>query len=376
MKRLQPLGWDVLAGVFTWLLVFTLSLYLCWPEPELREPVLWSLPLFLLYGGCFLLLTWPRGRFALEQPAGVMLYLLQLVCALALNWLLPLDYLAILSIIWVSLLPHLVRFGQAVLIAVLVLVLWFGVDAYLEQRSLWISALLYGSFHLFALLMTSQARSEQQARQQLEQQHQQLVLAQQLLKASAQQQERSRIARDLHDVLGHHLTGLIIHLQVAEHQSSAESQPTLATCQQLARLLLADVREAVSELRQHRVLDLQQAVTELATALPRLQLHSDWQAELPLTSVQQAEQVLLIIQEALTNSLKHSGATQVQLLTRQEPQGVLLQISDNGQLHSDWVAGNGMLGMQERAALLGAELECKEAQGHMQLQLRLPLEAV
>ncbi|WP_419569636.1 sensor histidine kinase [Rheinheimera sp.] len=376
MKLQQRLSWDVLAGVLTWLLVFGLSLYLCWPDPALNARLPWAIPLFLLYGACFLLITRPGERLAADQGIGLVLYMLQLSSALALNWLLPLDYLAILSIIWVSLLPHLVRFSRALLIAVLVLALWFSVDAYLEQRSLLIPALLYGSFHLFALLMTKQARSEQQARQQLEQQHQQLVLAQQLLKASAQQQERSRIARDLHDVLGHHLTGLIIHLQVAEHQSNSESQPTLATCQQLARLLLADVREAVSELRQHRVLDLQQAVTELATALPRLQLHSDWQAELPLTSVQQAEQVLLIIQEALTNSLKHSGATQVQLLTRQEPQGVLLQISDNGQLHSDWVAGNGMLGMQERAALLGAELECKEAQGHMQLQLRLPLEAV
>ncbi|WP_337842923.1 histidine kinase [Rheinheimera sp.] len=376
MQWIKTLGLDVLAGVLTWLLVFLLSLYLTASSPELRA--LWPLviPLFLLYCGCFVLMTWHGSRCAPGSRPGWLLYLLQLGSALALNWLLPLDYLAILSIIWVSVLPYFVSFRLALLLTFGLLCLWFGVDAWLEQRSLWISALLYGSFHGFALLMMKQTLSEQQARQQLEQQHQQLVLAQQLLKASAQQQERSRIARDLHDVLGHHLTGLSIHLQIAEHQANEQVKATVATCQQLARLLLADVREAVSELRQHRVLDLQQAVSELAAALPRLQLKTDWQAELPLTSVQQAEQVLLIIQEALTNSLKHSGATEVTLSSSEDEEAVQLLIHDNGRVQPGWLAGNGMRGMQERAALLGAELQCSDAQGQMQLSLRLQKEAL
>jgi len=300
----------------------------------------------------------------------------QLLAALLLNWLLPFDFLAILSIIWVSLLPHLMTIRQALLLTFTVLLLWFGVDAYIEQRSLWVSALLYGCFHLFALLIMKQANAEQTARKLLEQKHQQLVLTQQLLKATSEQQERTRIARDLHDVVGHHLTGLIIHLQVAEHQCVGEAQSHVAKCQQIARLLLSDVREAVSTLRQHRVLDIQQAVAELGAALPGLKLVVDWQVAIPLTTVTQAEQLLMIIQEALTNSLRHSGASEFYLQSRQIGDRLELSLSDNGLVDPDWQPGHGLTGMAERAAVLGASLHSEIENGHLNHRLVLASEIV
>ena len=105
--------------------------------------------------------------------------MLQLGCAFALIWLLPVryfDFLSILTVIWVAMLPFVVPTAAAMLLSVLVVAAWFSLIAWQSGTSVWISALLYGSFHIFAVLVQSASRDAEKARDELEQKHQQSFL--------------------------------------------------------------------------------------------------------------------------------------------------------------------------------------------------------
>lgn len=372
MRLKFSIAWDVLAGLLTWFLVFVLSLWLLWSDAELWTLWPWVIPLFLVNGLCFYLTTRSAERHGSMPPFELCCYLLQLMSALALNWLLPFDYLAILSIIWVSVLPYLVAMRTAVIITLALMGLWYGVDSALEQRSLWITGLLFSSFHFFALLMTKQARSEQKAKQELQHSHQQLLATQDLLMVASQQQERTRIARDLHDVLGHHLTALTINLQVAGHLTEGEAKAKVDQCHQIAKLLLSDVREAVSALREHQQFSIYQALDKLLTAVPAVKVQWDCPQDAELADVKVAQQLLLIVQEALTNTLRHSQATEFYLSVKPVDGFLQLIIDDNGKVAPGWKPGNGLTGMKERVASCAGTLQWQIKDNHFNLQVILP----
>jgi signal transduction histidine kinase len=84
-----------------------------------------------------------------------------------------------------------------------------------------------------------------------------------LLAESARVNERTRISRELHDLLGHHLTALSLNLEVAGHLSEGRVKEHVQQAHTLARLLLTDVREAVSQLREGGAIDLGAALRPL-----------------------------------------------------------------------------------------------------------------
>lgn len=373
MRLKDPLA--TLAGALTWALVFAITLYLL-PRVAGAVPLLPVCLLFLLYGSCFIVLTQELGWLGLQRPAGKLLLLVQLASAFALLLLLPaknFEYLVILSIIWVSLLPAVMPTLKALLLAVLVVALWFGIIAVVGQRTVWIHALLNGTFHLFVVLMQSATQAEQRAKYELASKHQQLLATQQLLQAASRQSERTRIARNLHDVVGHHLTALAIQLQIASRLTDGEGRVQIDKCQQLARLLLADVREAVSTMRQYADMSLYEAISQLTALLPeQLKVKLAIAPEIMLTDLTQAQHLLCMVQEALSNSLKHAAATEIEIRAQLHNGQLVMTIHDNGKLAPYWRAGNGIKGMQERLAECGGSLAIASIQQAMQLTLTLP----
>lgn len=364
-----------LAGLLTWLLVYGISIFLLQKIQAGQSQWLVHL-LFLLYGGLFVVLTRDNCDFGLRGRFGPPLLWLQLLVAFALLWLLPgrnFEFLPILTVIWAVMLPFVMRTAQAMLVVVLVVASWHLMVAWQNGHSVWITALLYGSFHLFAVLVQSASRDAELARDELEQKHQQLQATQQLLQAASRQSERTRIARNLHDVVGHHLTALTIQLQVAGHLTEGEAKLQVDKCHQLAKLLLADVREAVSTMRQYADVSLLDAITSLTQLLPQqLEVKLQIPGNIMLNDLQQAQHLLCIVQEALSNSLKHSGATEVCIGANTAAGQLLLTIYDNGNVSSHWQAGNGINGMQERLAECGGSLTLSTQQQAMQLSITLP----
>lgn len=375
MKLKFPLA--TLAGVITWLLVALLTLYILWHLPG-KQPVFSVSLLLLLFGLCFILLTQEEHPYGVTGRYGRYLLGLSLACAFALLWLLPsrhFDYLAILTIIWVCFLPYVMSQQRAFLLSMLVVICWFSLQAWLEQRSLWITASLYGTFHLFAVIMQSAISAEQQAKEALAEKNLELQSAQQLLLAASRQTERTRIARNLHDLLGHHLTALTIQLQIASYHTDGEAKLQVDKSLQLARLLLSDVREAVSSMRDSTDLNLWQLLQPVVENLPEsLQVEFDIPTELSVSSILQAQHFLMLVREAVSNTLKHAGASKLSIVARLEQQELAVTITDNGKLVANWQWGNGLTGMQERLAECGGSLKVITNTGAMQLQIRLPQE--
>ena len=131
----------------------------------------------------------------------------------------------------------------------------------------WIAAITFGltmgGFMLFAAASSFLVRSEAAARQALAAVNAELLSTRALLAETSRVEERLRISRDLHDTLGHHLTALSLQLDVASRLSEEPAADHIRQAHAIARLLLSDVRDVVSRLRESRQPDLAQSIRAL-----------------------------------------------------------------------------------------------------------------
>jgi signal transduction histidine kinase len=227
-----------------------------------------------------------------------------------------------------------------------------------DRQSLLISASLvsfgvYINASAFVLLLSFAVLREQRSRARAEQ----LTQEMETLAATV---ERSRIAREIHDSLGHTLTALNVQIELA--QKLQQRDPDRATqsldiAQQLSIQCLQDVRQAVHSM-QNRTLDLNQAIH---TLVQPLQSHGNLQLDLslrfPALPPTMSHQIYCIIQEGLTNIQRHAQATQVHLQAELNQGQIVVTLRDNGVgFHLDQ-AGFGLRSMSDRAASLGGQLE-------------------
>jgi signal transduction histidine kinase len=223
---------------------------------------------------------------------------------------------------------------------------------------------------------------------QLQQANMELVAARQKEKELAIAEERVRVARDLHDGLGHHLTALSIQLQAAEKLLS--SNPEMAAeavhnARGEIQAALQEVRQSVAALRETPLdlKDLPQAISRLMEETgKRTGLTTSFQLEGETVVLSAAAAVTLYrtVQEGLTNVQKHAvSASQVQArLTFQKSQVSLVFEDDGTDAPSSTIEtgqGFGLAGLRERASLLGGELRCGPRSGAgFYLEISLPLD--
>lgn len=314
-----------------------------------------------------------KGQQTPWVPLGSM-WLLMSAAAL----LVPSGFAPGFGVLWVCLLPWFIapRYLYLMLLpSLLPVAIAMSLDGMTSGEVMML--LVCGTFQFFAMFAMSKAREENMARQSLAVAHEQLLQAQTLLASQAADAERLRISRDLHDSLGHHLTGLVIQLQVASYHAAPEQKAQLELCQQQAKQLLHDIRHTVSQLRapQHPQLALQ--LKALQQSMPDLALQLQIPAGVPHSPLANAV-LFRVCQEALTNSRRHGKATAVTIEVWHHQQRVFLRYLDNGQL-SQWpvAEGNGLTGMRERVVDAGGQLllSCQpDDHGvlHLQIDVELP----
>lgn len=332
-----------LAGFITWSAVAYVELGRLTESPFLWLNILGSSVFLLLF---LIVSSGYADRIPLRHTQIILFA--QLVIALLLMLVHVGQIAPVLLVVWAAQLPDYFSRRNAILQVIISNLVFYFIQTVLWNfSSAVINSLIYLGFQLFALSTAFARVNEKRAREQLEQVNQQLLTTRIILAQSSKQDERLRIARDLHDILGHQLTALNLQLEILQHKVDTTLQNSVADTKQLAKQLLENIRAVVRNQRAPLTVDIRQAVQALMLRLPQLQLSIE--GELQLESAQLAEQLLLCIQEGISNAVRHGHATQLKLSLAQHDDSIRLLLDDNGQgCVANINAGSGLLGMNER----------------------------
>ncbi|MDX2213834.1 MAG: sensor histidine kinase [Oculatellaceae cyanobacterium bins.114] len=245
------------------------------------------------------------------------------------------------------------------------------------------SVLLFGLALVFVLLLVNALIAERQSREKLAIANDQLREYAQKIENLAAVQERNRIAREIHDSLGHALTALNIQLEGALKLWQANPQKArtfLQDAKQLGSTALQEVRQSVTTLRSDplRGQSLSEAIAQLSNDFYRT-TGVQPRCQIQLTQALSSEintTLYRIIQEALTNTCKHADATTVEIQVRTTPTQVQLTYYDNGngfQVNQNQT-GFGLQGMRERALALKGQFTFNSSPGQgVRLSVHIPL---
>ena len=221
---------------------------------------------------------------------------------------------------------------------------------------------LYLGFSGFTFVTSLVARQQADSREEQRRLNSELRATRTLLTESSRIAERMRISRELHDLVGHHLTALSLNLEVASHLVSGNAQEHVRQAQSVAKLLLSDVREVVSQLREDDAIDLTEALKTLVEGVPGLDIHLDLPERFCVDDPRRAQVLLRCAQEIITNAVRHAQARNLWLkFERTSVNELAIHARDDGRGAGTLRQGNGLTGMRERLAQIGGRLDITTA---------------
>jgi two-component system sensor histidine kinase DesK len=198
-----------------------------------------------------------------------------------------------------------------------------------------------------------------------------LKTAQEEIEHLAKVAERERIARDLHDVLGHTLSVIILKSELAGKLIDRDPERARAEIKDVETTSRAALAEVRSTIRGYRVesleAELRQSLTALETAGVAVKARTD---EVKLTPAQESV-VAMVVREAVTNVVRHAAARTCELNLTSADGQCLLEIQDDGRGGST-IEGNGLRGMRERIEAMGGNLQRQVSAG-TKITIRFPL---
>ena len=216
----------------------------------------------------------------------------------------------------------------------------------------WVAAIAGGGafagFQAFSVAAMTLMLRERTAREELARVNVALHATRALLTENTRVAERLRIARDLHDTLGHHLTALSLQLDLASRLAHGQAADTVREAHAITRLLLSDVRDVVSQMRDTGRLDLAAALRALAEGSGSLSVHIDAPGAVDVDDPARAHALLRCVQEIVTNTARHSGARNLWIQLTARENGIALDARDDGRGADAVEWGNGLKGMRER----------------------------
>jgi signal transduction histidine kinase len=230
------------------------------------------------------------------------------------------------------------------------------------------------AINTFTVLFACSMADEQKNRQKAE------ILTKEV-ESLAANLERTRIAREIHDVLGHSLTTLNIQLELAQRlylRNPEQGITSLNIAKQLASGCLTDVQQSVHGWRKQDF-DLTKAVHQLVEQVQhnsKMSVHLD--IDLPSIPLQTSHQIYCIFQEGFTNIQKHANTETVYLKGKKTSDTIFLKLTDKGCGFNPQAAhqGFGLRGMEERVQIMGGSLSIDSAPGQgTQIQVVIPCDS-
>lgn len=183
--------------------------------------------------------------------------------------------------------------------------------------------------------------------------------------------ERARVARDLHDDLGHHLTAIVVLLEKASafHDREPDTAKTaVLDAERSARRALGEVRESVRSLRSFH---LPAALDELVAGQGDVTLTVSGSPESHGTGALHA--LYRAAQEGITNSRRHAAATRIDVAVELDAEHARLTVADDGRGMGAAAEGFGLLGMRERVALAGGRVDLASTPAGTRLTVTIPV---
>jgi len=192
--------------------------------------------------------------------------------------------------------------------------------------------------------------------------NQKLLLANEEIEHLAKVAERERIARDLHDVLGHTLSVVVLKSELAGkilHQNPDRAQKEMAEVEQIARTALAEVREAI---RGYRAEGLAAELDRARATLDAAGVTLDYASKPPKLLPAQETVLSLIVREAITNIVRHAHASHCRISLDQTADRTVLLVEDDGR-GGVRTEGSGLRGMRERVESLDGRFQISSDKG-------------
>jgi signal transduction histidine kinase len=253
--------------------------------------------------------------------------------------------------------------GALTIVAVQTLALAAIVGAHAGTSQALVATGGYLGFQLFAAGAAMLAEREAKARAELAVANAELLATREVFAMTARETERLRIARDLHDTIGHRLTALRLQLEVAKNSAGERQEQAIETSREVARVLIGEVREVVSAMRRDTPIDLEAVLSHLVRAVPRpkitLAIDSSMHGVDPALTLA----ILRFVQEAVTNAARHASAETLVVEIAREGDAVQVTARDDGRGTGSIREGNGLRGLRERFEELGGSLEIHRADG-------------
>ncbi|MEG7283224.1 sensor histidine kinase [Bacillus sp. 0909A] len=221
----------------------------------------------------------------------------------------------------------------------------------------------------------------EQAHEELQKAHTELQEASVLSLRYAVLEERTRIARDIHDSIGHELTSVIVQLQSLPYilkSSKEDSEKVIQNVLTVARECLQEVRSVVHQMgRSESMVGL----SALRGLIHQVEERSGLSISLDTSVLQEeswpqniSETIYRVLQEALTNTIRHANASRIAVVFCNDETHLHVKITDDGQFTGNLTFGFGLSGMKERAEKAGGSLSVKAVQpSGLQIELSLPL---
>jgi signal transduction histidine kinase len=285
------------------------------------------------------------------------------------------------------------RFRHALLYSLLIVLGWLAIVWSWEPRLQFVAnagiSLIPGMvfamiFSIVVVRLTEQTYRAETLLRELQSANAELAAAREREKDLAVSEERVRLARDIHDGLGHHLTVLNVQLQAAAkliERDPPRAAATIATCREVAQLALDEVRQSVAAMRRTPLdgRSLDEALRSLVADFDRhspLAAGFEQQGAPVALAPAAAMTVYRAVQEGLTNAQKHGAAAHVVVNLAWTPAALRVVVADDGSSASTAGSGGfGLAGLRERAEQLGGSLHAAaRSDGGFSLELELPLE--
>lgn len=378
LGRLNPMQLLRFAGLFTWGCMGVPLLIDLFQHEITSSDLFWWRACYLVFGACYWLLTRSVGPSPRSRWWHLLLLAVLTLSAIGIGHFSASGLSGAFLMVVAGLLPWFMPMGWGLawlLTQHSVLIPVFLLQPDFDLISAPLQAMLLFGYSSFVFLTSVVARRQMEARDEQRQLNSELRATRALLAESSRLNERSRISRELHDLLGHHLTALSLNLEVASHLSEGKPKEHVRQAQSLAKLLLSDVREAVSQLRGDDAIDLREALFSLVDGVPSLEVRLDVPPEFRISDPGRAQVLLRATQEIITNAARHSGASRLDLRIARAGGDILLDARDDGRGADGVVAGHGLQGMRERLAEYAGRLDIDTAPGRgFALRLHLPVE--